>query len=400
VLNLATKDGLNIIVLSVFLLIISGTFQVMNDVDGIKCFVSAIVKRFRTRKFLLLAVIALIFMAFGALLGLFEEMLTLLPIIAILTVTLGYDSFTGFLVSIGACGFGFSAAITNPFTVIFASDIIGVNPMTNVFYRVIIFAATYALLLLFIFLYVRKIAKDPQKSMTFERDLNLRGEYFEEEDMPGGRRIRITYGVFFAIVLAVLISCSVFERLRDYTIVFLAVSFLIGGIVCGVIAAGGDFKKVLISFVKGGLSALPSVAFILLAASIKYVLEQGGVLPTIINEINGLVASKNPYLVALILYLIVLVLEFFISSSTAKAVFVMSVLGVLTIGLTKEMSVLIYTFADGYTNLLFPTSPVLLIGLSMIDVSYFKWLKKSIPLFLATAVLVATFIVLGIAFGY
>ena len=401
ILNLGTKDGLNIIVLSVFLLIISGAFQVMNDVNGIKCFVSAIVKKFRTRKFLLLAVVALIFMAFGAFLGLFEEMLTLLPIIAILTVTLGFDSFTGFLVSIVACGFGFSAAITNPFTVIFASNLIGVNPMINIYYRLIIFAASYALLLLFLFLYVRKIAKAPEKSMTFERDKTLRGEYAEEQaEIPGERKIRITYGAFFAIVLAVLVTCSALDALRDYTIVFLAVAFLIGGIVCGMIAADGEIKKVLISFVKGGLSALPSVAFILLAASIKYVLEQGGVLPTIINEINGLVASKNPYLVALILYLIVLALEFFISSSTAKAVFVMSVLGVLTIGLTKEMSVLIYTFADGYTNLLFPTSPVLLIGLSMIDVSYFKWVKKSVPLFAATAVLVAVFIVLGIAFGY
>ena len=111
-------------------------------------------------------------------------------------------------------------------------------------------------------------------------------------------------------------------------------------------------------------------------------------------------ANKDPYSLALILFLIVLLLEFFISSSTAKAIFVMSVLSVLTLNITKEMQVLIYTFADGYTNLLFPTSPVLLIGLSMIEFSYFKWLKKSWPLFALTFMLVVGFILLGIFIGF
>ena len=64
------------------------------------------------------------------------------------------------------------------------------------------------------------------------------------------------------------------------------------------------------------------------------------------------------------------------------------------------MLVLIYTFADGYTNVLFPTSPVLLISLSMIGVDYFKWVKKSVPLFAANLALVVLFLTLGIALGY
>ena len=64
------------------------------------------------------------------------------------------------------------------------------------------------------------------------------------------------------------------------------------------------------------------------------------------------------------------------------------------------MLVLIYTFADGYTNVLFPTSPVLLISLSMIGVDYFKWVKKSVPLFVANLALVVLFLAIGIAFGY
>jgi uncharacterized ion transporter superfamily protein YfcC len=174
----------------------------------------------------------------------------------------------------------------------------------------------------------------------------------------------------------------------------------LGGLFAAIVASGRDFKGTLKSFGKGVLSALPTILFILMASSIKYILVEGHVLPTITHTINGLVQDKNPYTLALVLFLIVIVLEFFISSSTAKAIFVMSILGVLTLGLTKEMQVLIYTFADGYTNLLFPTSPVLLIGLSMIGFSYFKWLKKSWPLFVITYVLVVAFLMVGVAIGY
>jgi uncharacterized ion transporter superfamily protein YfcC len=142
------------------------------------------------------------------------------------------------------------------------------------------------------------------------------------------------------------------------------------------------------------------MVFIALAACVKYVLEEGAVLPTMVHQINQLIAGHSPVLVALIIYLIVLLLEFFISSSTAKAILVMGLLAMLSTGLTKEMLVLLYTFGDGYTNVIFPTSPVLLISLSMIHLDYFKWVKKSIPLFLVNILLVVLFIILGVVLGY
>jgi len=123
ILILLSSDGLSVIMLSIFLLVISGAFQIMNDVNGIKAIVKALISKFKDKKRLLVALIMLIFMVFGAFLGLFEEVLTLLPLIIMLTVSIGFDSFTGFLICIIATGFGFASAITNPFTVITASNI-------------------------------------------------------------------------------------------------------------------------------------------------------------------------------------------------------------------------------------------------------------------------------------
>ncbi len=148
------------------------------------------------------------------------------------------------------------------------------------------------------------------------------------------------------------------------------------------------------------MSALPAILLVAVASSVKYVFVEGQVLPTIVNGMNELTSGVQPFGVALIVYFIVLVLEFFISSSTAKALLVMSMLSVANLGLSKTMLVLIYTFADGYTNMLFPTSPVLLIGLAMINVSYFKWIKKSAPFFAAVTIAVLAFIAIGIRVGY
>ena len=145
---------------------------------------------------------------------------------------------------------------------------------------------------------------------------------------------------------------------------------------------------------------MPTLVFIGLASAVKYIFDEGSIMPTIVWQINRMTAGKSVIAVALVIYLIILVLEFFISSSTAKAILVMGILSVVNVGLSKTMMVLIYTFADGYTNLIFPTSPVLLISLSMIEIDYFKWLKKSLPLFIVNLLAVLGFLILGVVINY
>lgn len=403
ILVFGSSNGLTLIMLSLFLVTVFAAFQVMNDVGGIRALVGAVAARFQKRRTLLLCMIALVFMAFGAFLGLFEEMLSMLPIVTALCVLIGYDSFTGFLVCIIACGFGFASAITNPFTVLLASEIIGANPMEHIWYRIVIFAVMYALLLGFVFLYVRKLKKDPSASLTLAHDETLRAAgKADEANAPALRdekRIRLVYIVFLLVCLGLIITCSAVPALRDYTVVVLITYFLIFGLLAGFLSAKAA-KPVLKSFWKGVVGALPTIVFIALASSVKYVFDESGIMPTIVHSINTLVSGHSPFIVALVLYAIILVLEFFISSSTAKAILVMGMLAVVSVPLTKQMLVLIYTFADGYTNVLFPTSPVLLISLSMIGVDYFRWVKKSVPLFVLNLALVVAFIALGITLGY
>ena len=276
--------------------------------------------------------------------------------------------------------------------------------MEHIWFRIVIFLVMFGLLMAFLFLYVRKIRKSPAASLTFGHDERVRagsGAVLQQEqtDTSRARKLKISYAVFLSAALALIIVSSLSPALRGYTVVILIAYFLIFGILAGAVASG-DLKFVLKSFLRGMGGAAPTIVFIALAASIKFVFDKGQILPTIVNQINAYIEGHSPVMIALIIYLIVLVLEFFISSSTAKAILVMGLLAMVNTGLTKQMLVLLYTFGDGYTNVIFPTSPVLLISLSMIEVEYFSWIKKSAPLFIMNLLLVVGFIALGVVVGY
>ena len=400
VLVFFTSDGITLLALSLFLIVVAGAFQIMSDVGGVHSLIGSLSKKFSGHKYLLIIMMSLLFYSLGAFLGQFENMLTLLPIVASLCVLLGYDSYTGFLCCIASTGIGFATAITNPFTVVLASNIIDVSPMAKIWYRLIIFAVIFLILIGFIFLYIRKIEKDPRSSLTYEGDEKLRaGETKAVFDDANEAHVRRVYTVFLVLAVILVIVTALIESIRDYSVVFLTVYFLVGGIIAGKLACH-DMRKVFQGLKTGLVSALPAILLVAVASSVKFVFVQGQVLPTIVNQMNEITSGVAPLGVALIVYVIVLVLEFFISSSTAKAILVMSMLSVANLGLSKTMLVLIYTFADGYTNMLFPTSPVLLLGLSMINVSYFTWVKKSAPLFTAITLAVVAFLAIGIRIGY
>ena len=113
----ASEDALTIIMISVFLLIMSGVFNLLDKTGGIRVVIGKTMQKFANSKRIVVCVTALIFMAFGSFFGLFEELVTLLPIVVLFMLSLGFDTLTGLGVCMMSACFGFAAAITNPFSV-------------------------------------------------------------------------------------------------------------------------------------------------------------------------------------------------------------------------------------------------------------------------------------------
>ena len=320
----------------------------------------------------------LFFMMFGSLFGLFEELVTLLPFVIIFMLSLGFDTMTGLGVCMLAACFGFSAAITNPFSVGIASSFAGISTMSGVWLRIVLFVIIYALVCGFILLYTNKISKNPQKSLTYEGDLIKRQtlEISAIEDGKKNNKTFKTYLIFFIIQFITLVLIASIRAISDFAIPILSLTFLLGGIIAGLIVVD-EKKKVFIYIGKGALSMLPAVLLITLASSVNLVMQESGILDTIMYHVIKFLDGKSLYVCVLFIYLLILILQVFIGSASAKIFLVMPILLPIckTIGISSNLLIFIYCIADGFSDVFLPTNPVLLIGLSMSNVSYGKWVK-------------------------
>jgi len=181
----------------------------------------------------------------------------------------------------------------------------------------------------------------------------------------------------------------------------IAIAFLVGGLISGVLITK-NLKQTGKMFLGGALSVAPAVLLIFMAASVKHIIESGMIMDTILYYLANLLSGKSPIVGLLLIYALVLLIEFAIGSSSAKAFLVMPLLVPLVplIGISNELAILAFVFGDGYTNVIFPTNGVLLIGLSIASVSYPKWFKFTILLQLATLAVTVLMLVIGVWIGY
>ena len=70
------------------------------------------------------------------------------------------------------------------------------------------------------------------------------------------------------------------------------------------------------------------------------------------------------------------------------------------VGISPSLLILVYCIADGFSDVLLPTNPVLLISLSMSNVSYGKWVKWTWKIQLAILALSLAVLFVGVQIGF
>jgi len=401
-----SSDGLTVIMICVFLFVLGGFFTVMEKTNGITVIIKKLILKFQTKKHLLIRLIVLIFMVFGSFFGVFEESVALLPIMILLSLSLGYDTLLALGMTLLAAGFGFASAITNPFSVGIASEIAGINILSGVLVRILVFVIMYTLVSSFLVWYAKKLEKDLKVSLTYEDDQKKNRDFeintsikVENED-----KIFKVYTTIFIILIAAIIGASLLQLIGGLeipTIPLMALTFLVGGFISGYLVTK-DMKLVSKTFLKGILSVLPAAALVILATSVKYIISEGNIMDTILYYLESFFIDKPTVLAVIGIYIMILFIQFFIGSASAKAFLIMPILVPLVtlIGVSKELSILAFIFGDGYTNVIFPTNGVLLIGLSIANVSYGKWFKWTYKLQIITLLLTIAILVVAFYLGY
>lgn len=390
VLVLGAEDNISLIAVLCFLLIIGGVFNCLDKCGLMKYMLDKIAAQFGKERYKLLALVSLFFMAMGSFVGSFEESVPLVPIVVALAIRLGWDSLVGVGMSLLAIGCGFAAGICNPFTVGVAQELAGLPMFSGMWFRTVGFVLVYLLLFGFLYRYAKRIERPIDKE-------KIASQFIQNKEMDKALS-------YFAVIMCVGIGsvlCSVFiTLLQDYTMIIVAVTFLISGITATMLSKKGE--NIRMTFGSGMVSVFPAVIMILMANSIKYTLVEGNILDTILQMAISTAETLPRWAVILFIYAIVLVMNFFISSGSAKAFLLIPLIVPVAeaFGISSQLCIIAYAFGDGFSNVFYPTNPVLLIGLGVADVDYGKWVKWSLPFQFFNLLLTSGLLILGLMIGY
>jgi uncharacterized ion transporter superfamily protein YfcC len=399
----ASTDAITIIMISIFLLVMSGVFNLLDKTGGVKTVIVRIMRKLQDRNGSVVCIMVLIFMLFGSLFGMFEELATLLPLIIVFMLSMKLDTMVGLGACLMASCFGFSTAITNPFSVGTAAQLAGIHVSSGAWLRIVFFVMVYLVVCAFLLGYLKKINRNPRLSPTYENDLKRREGLMGqlEETDPQQRYIFRVYAVFFAIQGGLLVAIACIRAISGLAIPILAASFLISGLIAGQLVCK-NFRQVLGCFLQGAAAMLPAVAMIALASSVKLVMVESNILHTVMHTVLNLLSGKGKFVTILLIYALILFLQLFIGSASAKIFLVMPIVLPITnaLGISPTLVILTYCMADGFTDVILPTNPVLLIGLSMANVSYWKWLKWTWKLQLLLFAVSVVVLMVGVGLGY
>ena len=406
ILVFGTETALTGGLIIVLITLVGGTFLILDKCNVLKYIMATITRKFQKRKYLLLNLMILACMLLSSTAGILEESVTLVPIAVAISLALGWDSFVGLGMSLIAIGFGYTAATFNPFNVLTVQKLAGLEPFSGTGYRIIVFVAVYLVLAGFMTVYAKKIEKNPKKSICYETDIALRERYSLDDGVSVLNDKKIKKATLaFLICLTCAIICIILDYVLELSGALsmggMGVLFLIGGILAGILS-GIKGKNLLKTFWEGIKTVAPIVPIIVIILSITYILDEGNIIHTILNFVYNLIDGVSPYTAILLLFAFIVFLEFFVGSSTAKAFLIMPIIVPLAqmVGLKEQSVVLSFCLSDGFTNLLYPTSGIMIIAIGLVNISYGKWLKFSWKLFALEGILSVALMLIAVAINY
>ena len=278
-----------------------------------------------------------------------------------------------------------------------------------------VFDCVYASLVLVLIVHAKKIEKNPEKSLCYESDKELRVRFGAEVDdealnNPALKKATKTFagrvgGVHEKLWCRLCssvdaISDSVKELINNLPLVGMAILFTVGGIAAGYIA-GIRGKALGGGFLEGVKTIAPCLPMIWAILSITYVLQEGNIIHTILYHVYNLTSSMSRTGALFAIFLFVVALNLSSAPAPRKTLIMPIVLPLADLlGLTRQSIVLAFTMGDGFCNILYPTSGIMVIAIGMVGISYGKYLCWSWKLFVMEFALAALAMLGAVAIGY
>lgn len=386
---------------------------------------------------IIMTLIMIVFSLFGSVFGMSEETIAFIIIFVPLAISMGYDSIVGVSLCFFAAGLGFAGATLNPFTIGIAQGLSDVPLFTGIEYRLLCWAIITFIGVIIILRYAAKIKKDPSKSVMYEEDeywRNRNNSHSVNVVYETPRLAWITFGlltlvmvlfsfkypesilsigqakltipilpiltIIFAIVSIIALRKSVHFFILNifiFTILYLIVGVMgyqwyvmeIASLFFGMGIASGmamnySPNKITDLFLAGVKDIMSAALIVGLAGGIIVILQNGKVIDPMLHSIAGAMQDVGKFASLSIMYGIQTMINLVMPSGSAKAALTMPIMAPFSdlIGVSRQATIMAYQFGDGFTNLITPTSAVLMGVLGVAKIPFDKWVKWVWPIIL------------------
>lgn len=391
--HLGLVEGSSIIL---FVFLFGGALGIMQATGAIDAFIKVVAARFGKREKLLIPVLILIFSLLGTLIGSAEDALVYIAIVVPMTMALRMDALTGFaIVMLGTMATGFTSGITNPFNVAVAQSIAELPTYSGIWLRVALFLAFYLLTVFYIYFHAKKVKSNP--------DLGVYGKFNRdaEPEVDLNYKMSKRHMVALLVLLFNFIALVVGVIKFEWYISEIGGIFLLSAIIMGFIGKTSP-NQMADGFVAGAREMTAGALIIGIAQTILVITQSGGLLDTILYYATAVVGQLPATLNAVGMFIIQLFLNFIVPSGSGQAALTMPIMTPLAdlVGVTRQTAVLAFQLGDGISNMVIPTSGVLLAGLAIAGIPFTRWVKWVMPYFLLQVGIAIIFLIIAQATNY
>lgn len=379
----------------IFILMVGGAFWILNNSHAIDVGVMAFLRSVRRlgrykliRKLgvdnIIITMVMLLFSLFGAVFGMSEETIAFVVVFIPLAIQMGYDSIVGVCMCYVAAHVGFAGAMLNPFTIGIAQGIADLPLFSGLEYRMFCWALLTVVGIAFVLWYAHRVKAKPERSPVHKLD-----DYWRERvESNQEATLTLRHGLILVVLLLTIVALVVGVLAWGWYIEEISALFLAMGIVSGIIDRQGadNIAKLFLAGCKDILSAALVVG---LASGIIFILRDGRVIDTILYGLSRSLGELGEMASLGVMYLFQTLLNIVMPSGSAKAALTMPIMTQFAdqIEVSRQTTVLAFQFGDGFTNMLTPTSGVLIGVLGIARIPYGTWLKWAWKFILALIIL-------------
>ena len=365
------------------IVVMTGAIAVLDSTGALTTGVKKIIEKSKGREFTIVAIFLFVFIACGVV-GLAENMMPFIPIMITLMMGLGYDRMVGITVLIAGLEIGWTAGIVNIYTTGISQEMIGLPIFSGLGFRTAATILFYVIGLIFLYRYCKKIKKDPSKSIVASEYMQQCKDTTEtvKEKVVLTMKMKLGLAIFGIAMVIQTYGAVKLAWSYDQMSAILIVAAIVIAVVCGINA-----NEACRIFTRGA-SELLSVVFTAL-------MRQAKMLDTIVYYLSKMLQNKGAIFTLLMIFIAVMILNFFIISGEGKAIVMIPILSPLAkiLGINQQVVVLAYQYAEGFTNDLYPTYGSLHAMLAMGKVSFGDWWRFTYKLWF-TLIIVGFLLVL------